>query len=110
MHSSGRCIRRFDLAITTTLQAASHHVAQRAGADQASDHNHGEDYEFVRQLVQAGFRLHAAPDTTGLVLHLVHANSSSLIFPQYRLPPFLLPAIFGEVISSYTSANIGDRG
>jgi glycosyltransferase involved in cell wall biosynthesis len=74
-----------------------------------ADENHGEDYRFVRQLADAGFKLHAAPDTTGLVLHLVHANSSSLIFPQYRLPSFLLPAIFGDAIFSYTSANVGSR-
>jgi glycosyltransferase involved in cell wall biosynthesis len=64
-----------------------------------SDINFGEDYDFVNKLRQHPFTLQTAPDTTGLVLHLLHMTNLSCIFPQYRLPSTLLPAVFGSGIS-----------
>jgi len=57
--------------------------------------NWGEDSDFVKA-ARTKFRLTHIPDSTGLVLHTLHVNSSSSCFPQYRLPNFLLPELFPE--------------
>lgn len=64
-----------------------------------SDMGFGEDYDFVRKLHQAQMRLRALPDTTGLVLHMIHQQNMSRVFPQYRLPEFHLREIFGDAPS-----------
>jgi glycosyltransferase involved in cell wall biosynthesis len=53
----------------------------------------GEDMQFVTAAA-ARFRLISLEDQTGLVLHVLHANSSSSCFPQYRLPPYLAESLF----------------
>lgn len=63
--------------------------------------NFGEDYDFVQKLTEAGFRRHSLPDEIGLVLHLIHVGNMSCIYPQYRLPSFVLPIIFGEELLEY---------
>lgn len=65
------------------------------------DVDFGEDYDFVKRLKQHGFRMKTVPDTSGLVLHMIHGNNMSCAFPQYRLPLFQLPQVFGEAIRGY---------
>lgn len=57
-----------------------------------------DDYQFAQRLGQAGFSRHCLPDQEGLVLHMIHQGNVSCILPQYRLPVFLLPAVFGDDI------------
>jgi glycosyltransferase involved in cell wall biosynthesis len=53
----------------------------------------GEDAQFVAAVARSA-RVLSLEDQTGLVLHLLHANSTSSCFPQYRLPSFLLQPLF----------------
>jgi len=54
----------------------------------------GEDTEFVAAAA-AAFPVLSMEDQSGLVLHVLHANSTSSCFPQYHLPQFLLRSLFG---------------
>ena len=54
----------------------------------------GSDLDFYKKLIAAGFRAVCGPDAEGLVLHLIHANNSSKMFPQYILPDFLVRKFF----------------
>jgi glycosyltransferase involved in cell wall biosynthesis len=54
----------------------------------------GEDADFVKAAA-ARFQMLSIGDQTALVLHVLHANSTSSCFPQYHLPTFLAPALFG---------------
>jgi glycosyltransferase involved in cell wall biosynthesis len=58
------------------------------------DQNHGEDHEFFARVMNAGFQSTCAADTEGLVLHIIHESNSSLIYPQYLLPSFVLRRYF----------------
>lgn len=69
-------------------------VAARVRFDPAR--HAGEDADFLRRVREAGFRVAARPDRAGLVLHVVHAASTSCVFPNYVLPDFLLERHFGE--------------
>jgi glycosyltransferase involved in cell wall biosynthesis len=55
----------------------------------------GEDAQFVTAAA-ARFQLLSFQDQSGLVLHVLHENSTSSCFPQYRLPTFLLQTLFGS--------------
>jgi hypothetical protein len=54
----------------------------------------GEDTAFVAAAA-AAFPVLSMEDQSGLVLHVLHANSTSPCFPQYHLPAFLLQSLFG---------------
>jgi hypothetical protein len=54
----------------------------------------GEDTAFVAAAA-AAFPVLSMEDQSGLVLHVLHANSTSSCFPQYHLPAFLLQSLFG---------------
>ena len=56
--------------------------------------NFGEDFDFYQRLVKAGFKAGYIPDEKGLVLHMLHPNSTSRIFPQCILPNGLLHTLF----------------
>ncbi|BAX94745.1 hypothetical protein MSG_04631 [Mycobacterium shigaense] len=56
--------------------------------------NHGEDEQFVDDIVKAGLRTRYAADVEGLALHLVHHDNISRAFPQYVLPGFMLARYF----------------
>ena len=58
--------------------------------------DHGEDYVFYTRLKAMNFKLGTFSDYEGLVLHLMHKNNSSIIFPQYILPSGMLDKIFPE--------------
>jgi len=63
--------------------------------------NHGVDYDFILKLRKEGFTMKELPDKIGLCMHIVHATNTSRMFPNYRIPEFLIPAIFGEDILNY---------
>jgi glycosyltransferase involved in cell wall biosynthesis len=65
---------------------------------------HGEDVHFVRAAQAAGGRVRAVPDERGLVLHVVHDGNTASVFPNYRLPPFLLHGLFGDGALGYLRA------
>jgi glycosyltransferase involved in cell wall biosynthesis len=53
----------------------------------------GEDMDFVMAVAER-FRLLSIGDQTGVVLHVLHANSTSSCFPQFHLPTFMLQSLF----------------
>lgn len=57
------------------------------------DQDWGEDGVFV-SAVSARHQILSIHDETGLVLHVLHAQSSSACFPQFHLPTFVVPALF----------------
>jgi glycosyltransferase involved in cell wall biosynthesis len=73
------------------------YVFRKAVHEQArfNDQNWCSDIEFYKRVRAAGFKAHARPDESGLALHLIHERNLSCIFPQYRLPDFMLTSIFG---------------
>jgi glycosyltransferase involved in cell wall biosynthesis len=61
-----------------------------------ADRDWGEDYDFFLRLRDAGFSVDGEPDTSGLVLHIIHGDNTSRTFPQYRLPMHHLGPTFGK--------------
>lgn len=52
--------------------------------------DHQEDHHFFRQLTEAGHTRSLRGDEQGLVVKMIHALNVSGIFPQYRIPFFLM--------------------
>ncbi len=67
-----------------------------------ADRNHGEDGLFADAARAAGFRLDAFADAGGLSLHIIRRDNNSQCFPQFILPDFLLPRIFGPDVLAMT--------
>lgn len=55
--------------------------------------NFNEDGQFVLQAAQQ-FKVDGFKDATGICLHYLHTQSSSICFPQFHLPSVAFPAIF----------------
>ncbi len=68
--------------------------------------HHRSDYHFVQALIQRGCEIATVADQQGLVLHTISTNNVSRAFPQYRLPEFLLPMIFGEGIRPFLDVKV----
>jgi glycosyltransferase involved in cell wall biosynthesis len=67
-----------------------------------------EDFYFVMAAMNQGYGdLAYVADRQGLVLHLIHQANTSRILPQYTLPLFLLPQLFGQGVMEYLSINSG---
>lgn len=64
--------------------------------------NFGEDYQLFEQILHQPYQVACQLDTTGLVLHIIHRQNTSIIYPQFLLPDFLLTNIFGEAITNYS--------
>jgi len=63
-----------------------------------------EDFYFVMEAINRGQgNLTYVADHEALVLHMIHPQNTSRIFPQYLLPIFLLPQLFGQGIVDYLS-------
>jgi len=58
------------------------------------DQDFGEDHTMAMACLQSGVRIRLVQDEAGLVLHQLHAGSTSSVTPQYRLPTFLLDRLF----------------
>jgi hypothetical protein len=56
---------------------------------------HGEDSRFMIAADERGFQLRVVSDVEGMALYVRHPTDSSIIFPQYLLPPFLVERLFG---------------
>ena len=54
----------------------------------------GGDYPMLDAFEQDGGKLRLLRDEQGLALHQLHDSNVSHVFPQYRLPAFMLPALF----------------
>ncbi len=72
-------------------------VVEEVGFD---DIHHREDYTFVRK-AEARFRVRLVGDTDPILLATHHARNHSALFPQYRLPPFLVGPLFGDDVVDY---------
>jgi len=74
------------------------------------DANFNEDSALALEARQR-FRLDHFQDQTGLCLHILHKTNASICYPQFRLPDFLLDAIFGSDVRDsigVPDAGIGD--
>lgn len=66
---------------------------------QFADVSFGEDFEFLKEVIQQGMNVHFIPDEAGLILNIIHRkNTVTQVLPNYALPLFLLPQIFGKDI------------
>jgi glycosyltransferase involved in cell wall biosynthesis len=63
---------------------------------QFPDQNFGEDFAFYTQLKAMDFNTGCVADEEGLVLHMMHAANTSVIFPQYILPHGLRHRFFPQ--------------
>ena len=70
--------------------------------------NFGEDFKFFEKVRAAGYKTTHFLDQEGLALHLVHDQNTSRILPQYSLPSFLMPQIFGLEIIEFLLAAQGE--
>lgn len=61
----------------------------------------GEDFQFLNGAQNQGARAVALTDKSGLVLHCLHRDNISRVFPQYYLPPFMLELLFGDAVKPY---------
>jgi glycosyltransferase involved in cell wall biosynthesis len=57
------------------------------------DMNWNEDGEFAL-MAQQQFDLQGLMDDQGLCLHMIHMNNTSISFPQYLMPGFMLAKLF----------------
>lgn len=66
-----------------------------------ADMRHGEDYDFISRFRLQGNICKHIGDTEDLVLHFIHGQSTSLIYPQNILPSSAARAIFGDGIQDW---------
>ena len=69
------------------------------------DRDANEDYDFVRAALEKGCRLDHFADTEGLCLHVLRHDNTSVCFPQYVLPDFLLTRLFPPEIAQQLRAD-----
>lgn len=58
------------------------------------DIDFGEDIAFITEAKKQGHTIRHIRDEGGLALHFIHGGNQSQVFPQYRLPIFLIARIF----------------
>ena len=58
------------------------------------DTSFGGDFPVADAFVNAGGAIRLVNDRRGLVLHRLHGKNVSVVFPQYRLPSFMLDGLF----------------
>ncbi|WP_019926928.1 glycosyltransferase family 2 protein [Nocardia sp. BMG111209] len=52
------------------------------------------DWDFYRKVKKAGLKAVCAPDNEGLIIHILHPEATTKMFPQYILPEFMLADYF----------------
>jgi glycosyltransferase involved in cell wall biosynthesis len=67
--------------------------------------NRGEDYDFVRRLMEAKLRVSGFPDEDGLAVHVIHERNTAGVFPNFLLPRFAMARFFGPEALKYVSAH-----
>lgn len=58
------------------------------------DRNFGEDFAFFKAVIKNGYRTILEPDQQGLVMHLMHGANTAKVFPQFKLPNFIVRKYF----------------
>lgn len=58
------------------------------------DTSFGGDFPVADAFVNAGGAIRLVNDRRGLALHRLHGKNVSVVFPQYRLPSFMLDGLF----------------
>ncbi len=58
------------------------------------EQNANEDYSFVSAALAKGCQLDHFADTHGLCLHILRQDNTSVCYPQYVLPDFMLARLF----------------
>ncbi len=54
------------------------------------DIDFAEDHHFYQAVVAAGYSTDAVADRQGIVVHVIHDSNTSMEYPQYRIPRFLV--------------------
>ena len=68
------------------------------------DQNVNEDYRFVSAALSNGYRLDHFADTQGLCLHVLRKDNTSVCYPQYVLPDFMLERLFPTEVKEQLQA------
>jgi glycosyltransferase involved in cell wall biosynthesis len=63
------------------------------------DQDANEDYGFLSAALEKGCRLDHFADTEGLCLHILRHDNTSVCYPQYVLPDFMLARLFPPEIA-----------
>jgi len=58
------------------------------------DISHQEDLGFYQEVERKGFKIRFLPDETGHVIKMIHDNNVSTVYPQYRVPFFIVDKLF----------------
>lgn len=66
----------------------------------------GEDLSFVTELRRAGGVIAHVPDECASAVHILHGLTSSVAFPQYRLPATVANRLFPGLAGHLVRANI----
>jgi len=67
----------------------------------------GEDLPFVTDLRRAGGTIVHVADECASAVHILHGLTSSVVFPQYRLPPAVVERLFPGLAAHLARANMG---
>jgi glycosyltransferase involved in cell wall biosynthesis len=62
------------------------------------DQNWGEDLIFYKDLAARGFQARTVSDHEGWTVHIIHEQNTSVSYPQYLLPSFLVSRLFGNEV------------
>ncbi len=71
--------------------------------DSFPDEYLGDEAAFLKQAFAADRRVNLMPDTDGFALNILSGGMVPVILPQYQLPRWLLPRLFGAGIVSHIS-------
>lgn len=63
------------------------------------DIDFGEDHHFFQKIQANGSQCANASDEKGEVIHVIHDSNTSIEFPQYRIPHFLVKPLFPPFFS-----------
>jgi len=63
------------------------------------DKDLAEDRTFYDDVDSKGFKIRSVADQKGIVVHVVHTSNMSKVYPQYRIPKFLVEPLFSDFFS-----------
>ena len=84
------------------------YVFRRSALEKARfpDWSLGEDLPFVTDLRRGGGTIVHVADERASAVHILHGRTSSVVFPQYRLPPAVAERLFPDLAAHLARANI----